>query len=108
MNFTLFLFVLVFTALAYFVALLVEAYKKYLRKDKSGDLENKAVAFLLSAVFSVVLYFVFDMTELVDDGISGSPFVIVIYSVCLYLLQKPACLAYWKPLFKRLIERKVS
>ena len=106
MTFTLFLFVLVFTAFAYFVGLLVEVYKKYVRKDKSGELENKAIAFLLSAVFAAILFFVFDMSELAF-GISSSPLIVIAYAVCLYLLQKPACMAFWKPVFKKLIERKV-
>lgn len=108
MTLTQLLFIIVFTAFAYFVALLVEIYKKYIRKDKSYVLENKAVALLLSAVFATVLYFIFDMSELFKAGITASPYIIVAYTVCLYLLQKPACMAYWKPLLKKIFEKKAS
>ena len=108
MKTSLLIFVIMVTAFAYFVGLLVEVYKKFIRKDKSSDLENRLVAFILSVGFAVALFFIFDAEELLLSAVRNNPAIIVAYSVCLYLLQKPACMAFWKPIFKKLIERKVQ
>jgi len=108
MKTALLIFVIILTAFAYFVGLLVEVYKKFIRKDKSPDWENKLVAFVLSVGFAVALFFIFDTEELMLSAVRNNPAIIVAYSVCLYLLQKPACMAFWKPIFKKLIERNVQ
>jgi len=108
MKMTLVIFVIVVTAFAYFIGLLAEAYKRFIRKGKASDWENRLVAFGLSAIFAAVLFFVFDASALLSEGVRNNPALIVVYTVCLYLLQLPACMGYWKPIFKKLIERKVQ
>ena len=99
--------VLVLLAFSVFVGLLSELYKKVIRKDTASEWEIKMVAFAFSVVFGCVSFFVLGEDAL-PDGVSYTPFVIVLFSVLIYLFQLPACQAVWKPLVKKLLERKVN
>lgn len=94
-------------AFALFTGLVVELYKKTIRKDKSSDIENRLVAFALSAVFALVCFFVIAPSGL-PDGMSYSPWLIALFTVAIYILQLPACLAFWKPIVKKILEKKTD
>ncbi|MFA6845924.1 MAG: hypothetical protein WCR02_09370 [Sphaerochaetaceae bacterium] len=98
--------ILVLLAFAFFIGLVMELYKKFIRKDKASDIENRLMAFGLSVVFGVVYFLVFDSSAFPDE-LRFSPWLIVLFTVAIYILQLPACMQVWKPLLKRLIEKKI-
>lgn len=99
--------VLVLLAFSVFVGLLSELYKKVIRKDTATEWEIKMVAFAFSVIFGCLSFLVLGEDAL-PDGVIYTPFVIVLFSVLIYLFQLPACQAVWKPLVKKLLERKVN
>ena len=99
--------ILVLLAFSVFVGLLSELYKKLIRKDKASEYEIKMVAFAFSVVFGSVSFFVLRESAL-PEGISYTPVVIVLFSVLIYLFQLPACQAVWKPIVKRMVEKKAD
>jgi hypothetical protein len=40
--------------------------------------------------------------------LNPTPYLVVLYTVAIYLLQLPACMAFWKPLVKRFIRGKAD
>jgi hypothetical protein len=95
---------LVFAA---FLGLAMELYKKTLRKDKAGELEIKGVALCCSALLGFVTFRILAGTGL-DGGLNPNGYLTVLYTITIYLLQLPACMAFWKPLLKRFMERKTD
>jgi heme/copper-type cytochrome/quinol oxidase subunit 4 len=95
----------VILAFAFFIGLVMELYKKCIRKDMASDIENRLVAFALSAAFAVVFFLVADSSALPDE-FRYSPWLIVVYAVALYILQLPACMQVWKPLVRKWLEKK--
>ena len=94
-------------AFAAFVGLVMELYKKTLRKDKAKELEIKLVAMMCSAVFGFVTFNIVPSTA-INGEIHQNNYFIVLYVITIYLLQLPACMAIWKPLIKRLMEKKIN
>jgi hypothetical protein len=43
-----------------------------------------------------------------DGGLNPTPYLVVLYTIVIYLLQLPACMAFWKPLVKKFMERKAD
>jgi len=103
-----FLLIVIFTAIVYFIGLVVEIYKKYIRKDKAHVWENRLVAFILSVGFGYVMYKVFPISYMSGTYTEPSIFDAVAYAVAIYVLQLPACLAIWKPLVKEFMARKMK
>lgn len=99
--------ILVLLAFAFFIGLVMELYKKFVRKDKASDLENRLVAFALSAAFGMVYFLVFDSSAFPEE-FKFSPWLIVVFSVAIYILQLPACMQVWKPLLKKVVEKKTE
>lgn len=94
-------------AFAAFLGLVMELYKKTLRKDRAGELEIKAVALCCSALLGYVTYQVASATTPVGE-LNRTPYLVVLYTIAIYLLQLPACMAFWKPLVKRFMEKKTN
>lgn len=92
---------------AIFTGLVMEIYKKVLRKDKAQSGEIEGVAFGFSFLFGIVSYLVLT-TDALPLGLGHSPFVIILYAVAIYILQLPACMALWKPIIHKVIERKLD
>lgn len=97
--------ILFLLAFAFFIGLVVELYKKLIRKNKASDIENRLVAFGLSVVFGIIYYFTIDGTTLPGE-IRFTPILIVVFSITIYILQLPACMQIWKPLLKRFFEKQ--
>jgi len=89
-----------------FIALVMELYKKRVRGDKAKEGEIRTAALALCSAHAYVIYRVVDASA-IDDSLYNSPFLVVLYTIALYLLQLPACMAFWKPLIKRMIKRRV-
>ena len=98
---------LVLLAFAFFIGLVMELYKKLIRKDKASDIENRLVAFGLSVVFGLVSFLVFDSSAFPDE-FRATPWLTVVFTVTIYILQLPACMQVWKPLLKRAVEKKAQ
>lgn len=98
---------IILLAVSGFLGLVMELYKKTLRKDKAKEWEIRGVALLLSAFFGFVLYKVIDPSFL-PDGVYFTPWIIVVLTVLVYILQLPACMKVWKPIVKDIIERKAK
>lgn len=94
-------------AFAAFLGLAMELYKKTIRKDRAKELEIRAVAFCASAALGYVTFSIVVGSSL-DGGLNETPFLIVLYTVVIYLLQLPACMAVWKPLVRQFLEKKVT
>jgi ammonia channel protein AmtB len=94
-------------AFALFVGLVMELYKKCIRKDEASDLENRLVAFFLSSAFAAVTFLALDSSA-VPTEIRFSAWLIVVFAVMIYILQLPACLSFWKPIVKKLLEKKLD
>lgn len=90
---------------SFFIGLVMEFYKKYIRKNRTSELENRIVALILSTIFGVVSFFSITVTALPDE-MKYTPLLIVLFITTIYSLQYPACMAVWKPLVKRWLERK--
>lgn len=91
---------------AAFLGLAMELYKKTIRKDRAKELEIRTVALCTSAALGYVTFRIVAGSSL-DEGLNNTPLVIVLYTVVIYLLQLPACMAVWKPLVKQFLEKKV-
>ncbi len=94
-------------AFAAFLGLVMELYKKSLREDQAGEIEIKLVALASSAALAFVTYRVAPASTPVGD-LNHTPYLVVLYTVAIYLLQLPACMAFWKPLVKKFMEGKVD
>lgn len=94
-------------AFAAFLGLVMELYKKTLRRDKAKELEIKLVALICSALLGFVIFRIVTGTA-IDGGLNPTSYLIVLYTITIYLLQLPACMAFWKPLLKRFMEKKVD
>ena len=94
-------------AFAAFLGLAMELYKKSLRKDRAGETEIKLVALVCSAALAFVTYRVAPASTPVGD-LNSTPYLVVLYTVAIYLLQLPACMAIWKPLVRKFMERKAD
>jgi len=94
-------------AFAAFLGLVMELYKKSLRHDKARENEIKLVALAFSTVLAYVTYRVAPASTPAGD-LNSTPYLVVLYTVAIYLLQLPACMAFWKPLLKRFMEKKAD
>ena len=94
-------------AFAAFLGLVMELYKKTLRRDKASEHEIKLVALACSALLGYVTFRIVAGTGM-DGGLNPTPYLVVLYTVAIYLLQLPACMAFWKPLVRKFMERKVD
>ena len=99
--------ILIFLAFAAFIGLLMEIYKKNIRKDKASVWEIRGVALAISALFGTVAWLITD-AHLVAEPLKDTPWNIIPFTVIVYLLQLPACMAVWKPLLKRIAEKKAE
>lgn len=99
--------VLIFLAFAAFVGLLMEIYKKSIRKDKASVWEIRGVAFALSAIFGTVAWLITD-AHMLAEMLKDTPWNIIPFTVIVYLLQLPACMSVWKPILKRIAEKKAE
>lgn len=93
-------------AFAAFLGLVMELYKKSLRGDRAGEHEIKLVALACSAGLAFVTYRVTPASTPVGD-LNPTPYLVVLYTVAIYLLQLPACMAFWKPLVKKFLHGRV-
>ncbi len=94
-------------AFAAFLGLVMELYKKSLRRDEANENEIKLVALACSAALSFVTYQVAPVATGGGD-LNRTPYLMVLYTVAIYLLQLPACMAFWKPLVKRFLQEKAD
>ena len=94
-------------AFAAFVGLVMELYKITLRKDKAKELEIKTVALCCSALLGFVTYEVATLSSVASE-LNQTPYLVVLYTITIYLLQLPACMAIWKPLIKRFMEKNIN
>ncbi len=94
-------------AFAAFLGLAMELYKKRLRDDRAGETEIKLVALACSAALAFVTYKIAPSSTPVGD-LNSTPYLVVLYTVSIYLLQLPACMAIWKPLVRKFMERKAD
>ena len=94
-------FGLVLIAFAAFIGLLMETYKKVVRNDHAALWEIRLVALILSAAFGYVAF------EIDTFQVASSPYLILAYTIIIYLLQLPACQKIWKPLIKKMMEKNL-
>jgi hypothetical protein len=92
---------------AAFLGLVMELYKKSFRRDRANENEIKLIALACSAVLAYVTYRVAPASTPAGE-LKATPYLVVLYTVAIYLLQLPACMAFWKPLVKRFMEGKVD
>ncbi len=98
---------LILLAFSVFVGLLMEIYKKKIRKDKAGSFEISMVSWAFSVFFGIVTYLITDGDALPEELVY-TPLLILLYSVLIHLFQLPECQAVWKPLLKKWLERKAD
>lgn len=101
------LLITILLAFAAFLGLFMELYKKTIRKDKAKESEIKCVAISFSTLLAFVTYQVAAIPAS-EAGLSSTPFLIFLYTVAIYILQLPACMTFWKPLIKRIVEKKIN
>ncbi|PKL10198.1 MAG: hypothetical protein CVV48_03855 [Spirochaetae bacterium HGW-Spirochaetae-4] len=94
-------------AFAAFLGLVMELYKKSLRCDRASENEIKLVALACSTALAYVTYRVAPASTPAGD-LKATPYLVVLYTVAIYLLQLPTCMAFWKPLLKRFMEKKAD
>jgi Ca2+/Na+ antiporter len=94
-------------AFSAFLGLVMELYKKSLRRDRASENEIKLIALACSALLGYVTFHIVAGTGM-DGGLNPTPYLVVLYTVAIYLLQLPACMAFWKPLVKKFIKRKAD
>jgi TRAP-type uncharacterized transport system fused permease subunit len=94
-------------AFAAFLGLVMELYKKSLRRDRASENEIKLVAIACSATLAYVTYQVAPASTPTGE-LNSTPYLVVLYTVAIYLLQLPACMAFWKPLVKKFMEMKAD
>lgn len=90
-----------------FIGLVIELYKKVIRKNKARVLEIRTLALVFSVIFSVFIYKIIPINNVFEE-INNTPYIIAFYTASIYLLQLPSCMKIWKPLLKDLIERKIK
>lgn len=98
---------LILLAFSVFTGLVMEFYKKKIRKDKADSGEISMVAWAFSVLFAIVTYLITSRNALPEELVY-SPLLILLYSVLIHLFQLPACQAVWKPILKKWIERKAD
>jgi|GEM_PF-718799 hypothetical protein len=98
---------LILLAFSVFVGLVMEFYKKILRKDKADEFEITMVAWAFSVFFAIVTFMITGRGALPEELVY-TPLLILLYSVLIRLFQLPACQAIWKPVLKKWIERKMN
>ena len=98
---------LILIAFSVFTGMIMELYKKKVRKDKADEHEVGMVAWAFSVLFGIVTFMITDAGAL-PDGVQRTPLLILLFSVLIYLFQLPACQAVWKPVLKKWIERKAN
>ncbi|MBP5163219.1 MAG: hypothetical protein ILP16_09635 [Spirochaetales bacterium] len=98
---------LILLAFSVFVGLVMEFYKKIIRKDKAGEPEITTVAWAFSVLLGIVTYLITSKSALPEELVY-SPLLMLLYSVLIRLFQLPACQAIWKPILKKWIERKAD
>jgi hypothetical protein len=94
-------------AFAAFLGLVMELYKKSLRRDRASENEIKLIALTCSAALAYVTYRVAPASTPAGE-LNSTPYLVVLYTIAIYLLQLPACMAFWKPLVKRFIQEKAD
>ncbi len=94
-------------AFAAFLGLAMELYKKRERRDGASETEIRLVALACSAAFAFVAYRVAPASTPAGD-LNHTPYLVVLYTVAIYLLQLPSCMAFWKPLVRRFMEGKAD
>jgi hypothetical protein len=94
-------------AFAAFLGLVMELYKKSVRRDRASENEIKLVALACSAALAYVTYRVAPASTPAGE-LNSTPYLVVLYTIAIYLLQLPACMAFWKPLLKRFMEKKAD
>ncbi|MCF0237073.1 MAG: hypothetical protein HUK24_00625 [Sphaerochaetaceae bacterium] len=99
--------ILLFLGFALFVGLVMESYKKLLRKDKASLGEIRLVAFLLSLGLGFTLIQIITVNSL-PEAVYLSDWLIVPFTIIIYLLQEENCMNFWKPIFKSVVERKLK
>ena len=92
---------------AAFLGLVMELYKKSVRRDRASENEIKLVALACSAALAYVTYRV-EPAAAPGGELSSARYLVVLYMIAIYLLQLPACMAVWKPLVKKFMERKAE
>lgn len=98
---------LILLAFSVFVGLVMEFYKKIIRKDKAEEAEITTVAWAFSVLFAIVTYLITSRNALPEELVY-SPLLMLLYAVLIRLFQLPACQAIWKPILKKWIERKTN
>lgn len=98
---------LILLAFSVFTGLVMEFYKKFIRKDKAESYEISMVAWAFSVLFGIVTYLITSRSA-VPDELVYTPLLILLYSILIHLFQLPACQAIWKPILKKWIERKAD
>lgn len=94
-------------AISAFIGLLMEAYKKLLRRNAAGVWEVRGVALAVSMLSGLVLSAVIEAPAL-SPVLTGSAWTAVPYGIVVYVLQLPACMKVWKPLLRRWLERRAG
>ena len=95
---------LILLAFSVFTGLVMEFYKKKIRKDKADSSEISMVAWSFSVLFGIVTF----MVTPTPPELTRTWLLILLYSVLIHLFQLPACQAVWKPILKRWLERKTN
>ena len=98
---------LILLAFSVFTGLVMEFYKKKIRKDKAEWSEISMVSWAFSVLFGIVTYLLTSRNALPEELVY-SPLLIMLYSVLIHLFQLPACQAVWKPVLRKWIERKTD
>ena len=98
---------LILIAFSVFTGLVMEFYKKFIRKDKADSGEISMVSWAFSVFFAIVTFLITSHNALPDELVY-TPVLILLYSVLIHLFQLPACQAVWKPILKKWIERKTD
>lgn len=93
------------TALA--TGLVMEVYKKVVRRDRASDWEARLVALVPSALFGFVVWHLVDWPTL-SPYLVETPWLVVPCTLVVYILQLPACMRLWKPLLKRWLKRRAG
>lgn len=89
------------------IGLVMETYKKIIRKDKAKIWEIRLIALLLSSILGAVVFKIVPINIIFKEALN-TPFLIIPYSILIYILQLPASMKFWKPIIKDLIQRKLK
>lgn len=95
---------LVVIAFSVFVGLIMEFYKKKVRRDKADTSEISMVSWSFSVLFGIVTF----MITPTPPELKSTWLLALLYSVLIHLFQLPACQAVWKPILRKWIERKAD